>query len=240
MRKEAGSDSGPGGGEAVNRKTLKTLLSIFSVILVLALILLRSPRESEPGVLVEEGLYHRLYADGELYTLRIRDREGNTLREDGPMTKRPVVTEEKKKIEEVIFFEIRQSDTKAAQGTEKAIKDVADLMKTSDDAVFTLTGYADKGTGNPKLNQMYAKRRADDVTKILIEEHGLDASRLTSDSKGDTVQPFEENDKNRCVIITGEGTFKVTKYEEYDTQKITTKKVKNTVIREVVDEVYDD
>ena len=154
--------------------------------------------------------------------------------------KRPVVTEEKKKIEEVIFFEIRQSDTKAAQGTEKAIKDVADLMKTSDDAVFTLTGYADKGTGNPKLNQMYAKRRADDVTKILIEEHGLDASRLTSDSKGDTVQPFEENDKNRCVIITGEGTFKVTKYEEYDTQKITTKKVKNTVIREVVDEVYDD
>ena len=113
-------------------------------------------------------------------------------------------------------------------------------MKTSDDAVFTLTGYADKGTGNAKLNQMYAKRRADDVTKILIEEHGLDVSRLTSDSKGDTVQPFEENDKNRCVIITGEGTFKVTKYEEYDTQKITTKKVKNTVIREVVDEVYDD
>ena len=154
--------------------------------------------------------------------------------------KRPIVTEEKKKIEEVIFFEIRQSDTKAAQGTEKAIKDVADLMKTSDDAVFTLTGYADKGTGNPKLNQMYAKRRADDVTKILIEEHGLDASRLTSDSKGDTVQPFEENDKNRCVIITGEGTFKVTKYEEYDVQKVTTKKVKNTVIREVVDEVYDD
>ena len=153
--------------------------------------------------------------------------------------KRPIVTEEKKKIEEVIFFEICQSDTKAAQGTEQAIKDVADLMKTSDDAVFTLTGYADKGTGNPTLNKMYAKRRADDVTKILIEEHGLDASRLTSDSKGDTVQPFEENDKNRCVIITGEGTFKVTKYEEYDSQKITTKKVKQTVIREVVDEVYD-
>ncbi len=78
----------------MNRKTLNRLLTVFSVILVLALILLRSPRESEPGVLVEEGLYHRLYADGELYTLRIRDCEGNTLREDGPMTKRPVVTEE--------------------------------------------------------------------------------------------------------------------------------------------------
>ena len=77
----------------MNRKTLKTLLGVFSVAMVLILIFLRSPRESEPGVLVEEGPYHRLYADGELYTLRIKDGEGNTLREDGPMTKRPVVTE---------------------------------------------------------------------------------------------------------------------------------------------------
>ena len=152
--------------------------------------------------------------------------------------KRPIVTEEHKKIEEVIFFEICQSDANAAQGTEKAIKDVAELMKTSEDAKFTLTGYADKGTGNAKINKMYAKKRADDVTKKLINEHGLDASRLTSDSKGDTVQPFAENDKNRCVIITGEGTFKVTKYEEYDAKKITTKKVKKTVMRDVVEEEW--
>jgi len=151
--------------------------------------------------------------------------------------KRPIVTEEQKKIEEVIFFQIRESDADAAEGTEKAIKDVADLMKTSEDAKFTLTGYADKGTGNPTLNKMYAKRRADAVTAKLINEHGLDASRLTSDSKGDTVQPFEENDKNRCVIITGEGTFKVTKYEEYDVQKVTTKKVKKIVTREVIEYV---
>jgi hypothetical protein len=77
----------------VNRKTLKTLLSIFSLVLVVALIFLRGPRESEPGTLVEEGPYHKLYADGELYTLRVKDCEGNTVREDGPMTKRPVVTE---------------------------------------------------------------------------------------------------------------------------------------------------
>lgn len=77
----------------MNQKTLKTLLTVFSVILVLALILLRGGRESEPGVLVEEGPYHRLYADGELYTLRILDGEGKTLREDGPMTKAPVVAE---------------------------------------------------------------------------------------------------------------------------------------------------
>ena len=152
--------------------------------------------------------------------------------------KRPIVKEVQKKINEVIFFEIRESDANAAQGTEKAIKDVADLMKTSEDAKFTVTGYADKGTGNPKLNKMYAQKRAEDVTNKLINEHGIDASRIQSDSKGDTVQPFEENDKNRCVIITGEGTFKVTTYEEYDTQKVTTKKVKKTVTRDVIEEVY--
>lgn len=154
--------------------------------------------------------------------------------------KRPIVTEEQKKIEEVIFFKIRESDTNAAEGVEKAIKDVADLMKTSEDAVFTVTGYADKGTGNAKLNKMYAEKRAVDVTNKLINEHGLSADRIKSDSKGDTVQPFEDNDKNRCVIITGEGTFKVTKYEEYDVKKVSTKKVKNIVTREVVDEIYED
>ena len=152
--------------------------------------------------------------------------------------KRPIVKNEQKKIEEVIFFQIRESDANVAQGTEKAIKDVADLMKTSEDAVFTVTGYADKGTGNAKLNKMYAEKRAADVTNKLINEHGLDASRVKSDSKGDTVQPFEENDKNRCVIITGEGTFKVTTYEEYETKKVTTKKVKKTVTRDIIEEVY--
>jgi len=150
--------------------------------------------------------------------------------------KRPLVKEEQKKMEETIFFQIRESDANAAQGTDAAIKKVADLMKTSDDATFTVTGYADKGTGNARLNKMYAAKRAADVTDKLINQHGLDASRIKSDSKGDTVQPFAENDKNRCVIITGEGTFKVTYYEEYDVPKVTTKKVQQVVTREVVEE----
>ena len=149
--------------------------------------------------------------------------------------KRPVVTEEKKKIEKAIFFNIRESN---ADDDANTLKEVANLAKESDNATFTVTGYADKGTGNAAINKMYAKKRAEDVAKKLTEEYGVDGSRLKTDSKGDTVQPFEENDKNRCVIITGEGTFKVTKYEEYDAKKVTTKKVKKTVTREVVEEVW--
>ena len=152
------------------------------------------------------------------------------------IVKRPKEVKEKKNMNEAIFFKIAQSDADkaagVAEGIEKAIKDIADLMKTSDDAVFTVTGYADKGTGTPKINAKYAKLRAEDVTKKLVDEHGIDASRIKTDSKGDTVQPFEENDKNRCVIITGEGTFKVTVYEDAEVEKKETRKVTKVRVRQ--------
>ncbi len=167
-----------------------------------------------------------------------------TIEVDEPTTimvkeKRPVEKMEKKSIREVVFFNICQSNPNEAEGIDGAIKDIADLMKTSNDATFTVTGYADKGTGNPRINKMYAQKRAEGVTNKLVNEHGIDASRIKSDSKGDTVQPFEENDKNRCVIVTGEGTFKVTTYEEVEVEKQTTKKVKKEVTRqkEVQEEV---
>ena len=147
--------------------------------------------------------------------------------------KRPVEKMEKKSIKETVFFKICQSNADKAAGIDEAIKDIANLMKTSDDAKFTVTGYADKGTGTPAINKRYAKQRAEGVANKLTKEHGIDASRMTVDSKGDTVQPFEENDKNRCVIVTGEGTFKVTTYEEVEVEKQTTKKVKKEVTRQV-------
>jgi outer membrane protein OmpA-like peptidoglycan-associated protein len=141
----------------------------------------------------------------------------------------------KMKMNEAIFFKLRESDANAASGIDEAIKKVADLMKTSDDAQFTVTGYADKGTGSAKKNKKYAQKRADDVAKKLVEQYGLDASRLKTDSKGDAVQPFEENDKNRCVIITGEGTFRITTTEMVDVEveKQSTKKVMKTNPRKV-------
>ena len=153
------------------------------------------------------------------------------------MEKQPKTKTETKhmKMNEAIFFQIRESDANAASGIDEAIKKVADLMKCSDDAQFTVTGYADKGTGSAKQNKKYAQKRADDVAKKLVEEHGLDAKRLKTDSKGDTVQPFEENDKNRCVIVTGEGTFRITTTEMVDVEveKPSTKKVMKTKTREV-------
>ena len=68
---------------------------------------------------------------------------------------------------------------------------------------ISIKGYADKGTGNPKINVGYAKARAEKVAKAL-EEKGISKSRMDVESFGDTVQPFPENDRNRCVIVVGE------------------------------------
>ena len=68
---------------------------------------------------------------------------------------------------------------------------------------ITISGYADKGTGNPRINVGYAKARAEKVAKALFDK-GVAKERMIVNSYGDTVQPFEENDRNRCVIVVGE------------------------------------
>jgi outer membrane protein OmpA-like peptidoglycan-associated protein len=161
-----------------------------------------------------------------------------TVEVDEPTTimvveKRPKEEVKQKKIEKAVFFKISQSNADAAKGINDAVKEVADLMKTMGDTKFTVTGYADKGTGSAAINKKYAQKRAESVRDLLVKEHGVDAARLVVDSKGDTVQPFAENDKNRCVIVTGEGMVKEITYEEVEVEKPTTKKVKKQQTRTV-------
>lgn len=109
----------------------------------------------------------------------------------------PVVVQEP--VKETIFYAIRESDVDKASTIDK----VATWCKKYPNKTITISGYADKGTGNPQLNAGYAKQRADKVAAMLLER-GVPASQMTVNSYGDTVQPFPaDNDKNRCVIIEG-------------------------------------
>lgn len=102
-------------------------------------------------------------------------------------------------LKETFFYAIRLSDPTANATIDKIVAWCNKYPTKS----ISISGYADKGTGNPKINQGYAKQRAEKVAKIL-QEKGIAASRMTVESFGDTVQPFPENDKNRCVIVVGE------------------------------------
>lgn len=109
----------------------------------------------------------------------------------------PVV--EPEKLHEEKFYKIRESDADES----RQMKRIADYLERNPDAKISVTGYADKGTGNAELNKKYAMERAESFKKTLVDDYGVDANRIITDSKGDTVQPFEENDKNRCVIVDG-------------------------------------
>ena len=104
------------------------------------------------------------------------------------------------KLHEVKFYNIRESDPEA----KNAIMDrIADFLNTYPEATVSIVGYADKGTGTPAINKKYALQRAETFKNELVKKYNINASRIVTDSKGDTVQPFEENDKNRCVIVDG-------------------------------------
>lgn len=96
-----------------------------------------------------------------------------------------------------IFYSIRQ--TVIPEGEQGKVTNLINFLKANPETKVTVTGYADAGTGNPRINMKYSQGRAENVAKAL-KEAGIDAARITVDAKGDTVQPYSENDKNRVTI----------------------------------------
>lgn len=97
-----------------------------------------------------------------------------------------------------IFFLRNKTDIRPEEVAK--VQDIADYLNKYPQAKVDIVGYADVKTGNAKINARLAQQRADVVVKTLIEEYGIPADRINYDSKGDTVQPFEENDLNRVSI----------------------------------------
>lgn len=109
------------------------------------------------------------------------------------------VVEKQEPLKETIFFKIRESDA----DQETILNKVVAWCNKYPNKGITVSGYADKGTGNASINKMYAEKRATKVADA-IKAKGVAADRITVQSFGDTVQPFAENDLNRCTIIVGE------------------------------------
>ena len=101
-----------------------------------------------------------------------------------------------------IFFTINSFKVRETEA--EKIKDIADYLKQNPNAKVEVTGYADAGTGNNRINDRLAKQRADVVVKALINEYNISANRISFDSKGSRVQPFAENDLNRVTICIAE------------------------------------
>ncbi len=116
------------------------------------------------------------------------------------------------KLESQIYYKI----TMAEPQPQAKINEIVEFVKNHKNCKISVTSYADKGTGNPTINMKYSEERTKNVVDALVKA-GVDKNIITAESKGDTVQPFAENDKNRVTItvVTGEGTKK---------EKVVTKK----------------
>ncbi len=117
----------------------------------------------------------------------------------------PVVVEEVKPCIQNVFFLINRYDIRPEE-MEKVEECVAYLNKYPE-AKIDITGYADKNTGNATINLRLSKQRVNAVYDALIQR-GIAADRINKDYKGDTVQPFGNDEanyrKNRCTICVAE------------------------------------
>ena len=111
----------------------------------------------------------------------------------------PVVIEP---IRRDVFFLINKTEIRTEEA--QKVKDIADYMVKYPESKVVVTGYADAGTGNDKINDRLAAGRADAVVKSLVNTYGISQDRITYDSKGSRVQPFAENDLNRVTICIAE------------------------------------
>ena len=101
-----------------------------------------------------------------------------------------------------IFFVINKTNIQLTEA--QKVKEIAEYMKKYPNSKVVVTGYADAGTGNDKINDRLAAGRADVVVKSLINDYGISSDRISYDSKGSRVQPFAENDLNRVTICIAE------------------------------------
>ena len=101
-----------------------------------------------------------------------------------------------------VFFLINKTNIRPEEA--QKVKDIADYLNAHPTAKVMVTGYADAGTGNNRINDRLAAGRADVVVKSLENDYGIAESRISYDSKGSRVQPFAENDMNRVSICIAE------------------------------------
>ena len=81
------------------------------------------------------------------------------------------------------------------------VYNVAEYMKANPEANVIIRGYADRDTGTSAYNMKLSERRAQSVYDILVNDYGIDGSRLKCEQYGSDVQPYAINNWNRIVIF---------------------------------------
>ena len=101
----------------------------------------------------------------------------------------------------MVVFPINKSEL--SQDARVNLGMFAENVKKADKGiVYTITGYADAGTGNKYINEKLSKDRANAVYRCLVDEFGIAESQLKIDYKGGVENMFYDNpEMSRTVIV---------------------------------------
>lgn len=70
--------------------------------------------------------------------------------------------------------------------------------------VYNISGYADKGTGTPAINERLSRERAEAIYNVLVREFGVPASQLTINHYGGVDNMYYDDPRlSRAVIVLG-------------------------------------
>ncbi|MFA7389421.1 MAG: OmpA family protein [Proteiniphilum sp.] len=111
----------------------------------------------------------------------------------------PTVINEAVYVPNVVFFRINSA--KIDKGQQISVHNTAEYMKANPDAKVNIVAYADAQTGTPEYNFALSEKRARAVADALTNDYAIDSDRISIDWKGDTEQPYAENDWNRVAIF---------------------------------------
>lgn len=116
-------------------------------------------------------------------------------------TKTEIIEPEKKDffLPDPVHFEINKSVIRQSEWD--AIDKAAEYMKKYPTVTVILTGYADRETGTAAINERLSRERSQAVADALVNKYGIERSRISTDWRGDTVQPFSINNLNRAVLF---------------------------------------
>lgn len=98
------------------------------------------------------------------------------------------------------FFKINKYDL--ADRDRVNLGFVAEAIKDNPEKTFMITGYADKATGNDRINNKLSEERAKIVYDTLVNEFNVNPSQLEIDHKGGVENMFyDKNNLSRVAII---------------------------------------
>lgn len=98
---------------------------------------------------------------------------------------------------ENVYYIINKTDIRDCESGK--VQNIIDIMNKYPEAVVTISGYADKETGNPNINMRLSQGRADGVAKAL-QDAGISADRITVKYFGDTEKVSDVQEENRVSV----------------------------------------